>query len=201
MTDRCGHTWGACPPADGQPHVCAADPGHDGGHVCRCGHNSNSGWCRCGQWFLLGGRPRNGHGLRVCFEPEPVVPTTDHDNREETNMTNPNDTAIEVLARRRLELTARRDEIVEAIKQVDSAMLTLLQPGEAATVDGQPVWVVRSGNRRFSEDKAREVLPETLVESITVTETHLSGKVAKEILPPALYASACTTGRPFVAKA
>ena len=116
-------------------------------------------------------------------------------------MTNPNDSAVEVLARRRLELTAKRDEIVESIEQVDSALLTLLQPGEAAMIGDEPVWVVRSGNRRFSPDKAREVLPDTLVESITVTETRLDAKVAKEILPPALYAEVCTTGRPFVARA
>lgn len=116
-------------------------------------------------------------------------------------MTNPNDSALEVLARRRLELTARRDELTETIEQVDAALMTLLQPGEAALIDGEPVWVVRSGNRRFNPDKAREVLPETLVASITVTETRLDAKTAKEILPPRLYDEVCTEGRPFVAKA
>lgn len=117
-----------------------------------------------------------------------------------TNDTSTN-ASLEVLARRRLELTQRRDELTEAIAQVDAALMTLLAPGEAALIDGEPVWILRSGNRRFSADKAREVLPETLVAAITVTETHLDGKVAKEVLPPALYTEVCTEGRPFVAKA
>lgn len=118
-------------------------------------------------------------------------------------MTNTPDTtaAVEVLARRRLELTARREDIDATIAEVDAALMTLLQPGEAALIDGQPVWTVRSGNRRFSADKAREALPEPLLEAITVTETRLDGKVAKDVLPPALYAQACTEGKPFVAKA
>lgn len=118
-------------------------------------------------------------------------------------MTNTPDTtaSVEVLARRRLELTARRDDIVEAIEQVDQALLTLLEPGEAAKIGDEVVWVVRSGNRRFSADKARAVLPDTLIEAITVTETRIDAKAAKEVLPPALYAEVCTEGRPFVAKA
>lgn len=118
-------------------------------------------------------------------------------------MTNAPDStaAVEALARRRLELTARRDDITAAIDQVDEALMTLLQPGEAAQIDGDNIWVIRSGNRRFNPEKAREVLPETLINAITVTETHLDAKVAKEVLPPALYNEVCTEGRPFVAKA
>lgn len=116
-------------------------------------------------------------------------------------MTNPNDSAVEVLARRRLELTARRDELTESIEQVDAALLTLLQPGEAALVDGEPVWIVAPGNRRWNDDKAREVLPETLIEAITVTEPRIDPKLAKGQLPPDLWTACTVAGRPFVKKA
>lgn len=119
-------------------------------------------------------------------------------------MTNPptdKSTALEVLARRRLELTARREDLDATIAEVDAALMTLLEPGQSATIDGAPVWTLRHGNRRFNADKAREVLPETLIDAITVTETRLDSKVAKDVLPPALYVMACTEGKPFVAKA
>ncbi len=116
-------------------------------------------------------------------------------------MTNPNDSVVEVLARRRLALTARRDDLTESIEQVDQALLTLLQPGEAATIDGEPVWVVQPGNRRWNDDKAREVLPETLIEAITVTEPRIDPKLAKGQLPPDLYSACTVAGRPFVKKA
>ena len=47
--------------------------------------------------------------------------------------------AIEVLARPRLELTAKRDELTAAIEQVDQHLLALLEPGQTVEVDGQPV--------------------------------------------------------------
>lgn len=116
-------------------------------------------------------------------------------------MTNPNDSALEVLARRRLELTARRDELTETIEQVDAALLTLLQPGEAALIDGEPVWIVAPGNRRWNDDKAREVLPETLIEAITVIEPRIDRKLAKQVLPPALYLECTVQNKPHIAKA
>lgn len=116
-------------------------------------------------------------------------------------MTNPNDQALEVLARRRLELTARRDEIVDAISQVDTAIMTLLEPGEAATVDGNPVWIVQPGARRWNEDKAREVLPPMLLDACTITETRLDPKAAKAQLPPDLYAQCTVEGKPYVKRA
>lgn len=116
-------------------------------------------------------------------------------------MTNPNDSALEVLARRRLELTARREDIDASIAEVDAALMTLLQPGEAAQIDGEPVWIIQPGNRRWNEDKAREVLPEPLIDACTVTETHLDQKVAKGQLPPDLWIKCTVEGRPFVKKA
>lgn len=115
-------------------------------------------------------------------------------------MTNPNDSAIEVLARRRLELTARREDLDASIAEVDAALLTLLEPGEAAAIDGEPVWVVTAQNR-WSEAKAREVLPPVLIDACTVTESHLDAKTAKAQLPPDLYRQCCAEGRPFVRKA
>lgn len=115
--------------------------------------------------------------------------------------TTDNAAAIEVLARRRLELTHQLDELKHAVAQVDAALMTMLQPGDHADIDGQPVWTIRAGNARFNEAKARDVLPQELVEAATVTETHLSKDRAREILPPALYAECCVAGRPFVAKA
>lgn len=109
--------------------------------------------------------------------------------------------ALEVLARRRLELTAKRDDIDQAIADVDRALMDLLAPGESALIDNQPVWTVRPGNRRWNEDKAREALPGHVLDSITVTETRLDPKVAREVLPPALYAQCTVDGKPFVAKA
>ena len=109
--------------------------------------------------------------------------------------------AIEVLARRRLELTEQRDSLTAAIEQVDQHLLTLLQPGQTIEVNGEPAWSVRSGNRTWNERKAREVLPEQLLEAITVTEPRLDRTLAKEMLPPALYAECTTEGRPYVAKA
>jgi len=109
--------------------------------------------------------------------------------------------AIEVLARRRLELTHQRDKLTEAIEQVDQHLLTLLQPGETVAIDGEPAIAVRAGNRTWNERKAREVLPEQLLEAITVTEPRLDRTLAKEMLPPALYAECTTEGRPYVAKA
>ena len=117
-----------------------------------------------------------------------------------TNDTSTN-ASLEVLARRRLERTQRRDELTEAIAQVDAALTTLLAPGEAALIDGEPVWVLQPGNRRWNEDKAREVLPPPLIDACTVTETHLDAKTAKGQLPPDLYAACTVEGRPFVKKA
>ena len=107
--------------------------------------------------------------------------------------------AIEVLARRRLELTAKRDELTAAIEQVDQHLLALLEPGQTVDLDGQPVLAVRSGNRTWNDAKAREVLPEQLLDSITVTEPRLDRARAKELLPPALYLQCTTEGRPYVA--
>lgn len=118
-------------------------------------------------------------------------------------MTNTTDStaALDVLARRRIELVARRDDIAQAIADVDAALLVLLQPGETALVDGQPAWTVTAGNRRWNDDKARDVLPETLLDAITVTEPHIDPKTARGILPPDLYTACCTEGKPYVKKA
>ena len=116
-------------------------------------------------------------------------------------MTNPNDSAIEVLARRRLELTAKRDETLAAIAQVDEALMTLLQPGEAALIDGQPIWVIQQGANRWNEQKAREVLPDEQLDAITSTEPHIDRAKAKQVLPPALFLECTVPDRPHVAKA
>ena len=174
MSDCC-FEWGPATagPHQGWNHQCALTAGHTGPHQCAC---------------------------RITTPEFVVNPTHHQTERENSTMTNPNDSAIEVLARRRLELTAKRDDIDDSIAQVDAALMTLLQPGEAALIDGQPVWVVTSQNR-WSEAKAREVLPDVLIDSCTVTDTHLDAKVAKAQLPPDLYAKCTVSGKPFVRKA
>ena len=109
-----------------------------------------------------------------------------------------NTVAVEALAARRLDLKAQLEAIEADLKAVDAALLTLLEPGDVATFRGEPVWVVQRGAHRWNEAKAREVLPEVLIDAITVTKTTLDAKLAKAKLPPELYDSACVEGAPTI---
>jgi hypothetical protein len=176
MSDRCNQKWGGpldVGPHRGTAHWCGLPAGHNGGHQC------------------------------VCGIPEFVVQAPHHETERENTVTNTPDStaAIEALARRRLELTAKRDDITTAIAQVDEALMTLLQPGEAALIDGQPIWVVQQGANRWNEARARDVLPDELLDAITSTEPHIDRAKAKQVLPPALYVECCVPDRPHVAKA
>ena len=106
---------------------------------------------------------------------------------------------LEVLARRRLDLVEQREAITEAIARVDDELLRLLEPGEVAEVNGDAVWTVRRGARRFKAEKAREVLPAALIDAITVTEPTISMAKAKDVLPKVLYLECTVEGAPSIA--
>jgi len=112
--------------------------------------------------------------------------------------TTDNSTRLEALGRERLNAVYQRDEWDARVKQIDAEILALAEPGDTIDVGGEPAYIVTAGAHRWDEKKAREVLPETLVQMLTVTETKLDRKLAQAKLPPDLYRQACVEGKPQI---
>jgi hypothetical protein len=102
---------------------------------------------------------------------------------------------LEVLARRRLALVEQRDSISEQIKAIDAAIVNRIEVGATVEVDGHPVFRV-STRRTFDVDRARELLPDTVIEAATVPV--LDAKLLRSLMPPALVDAAMVEGNPFL---
>jgi hypothetical protein len=112
--------------------------------------------------------------------------------------TTDNSTRLEALGRERLNAVYQRDEWDARVKQIDAEILALAEPGDTIDVGGEPAYIITAGAHRWDEKKAREVLPDTLVQMLTVTETKLDRKLAQAKLPPDLYRQACVEGKPQI---
>ncbi len=112
--------------------------------------------------------------------------------------TTDNSTRLETLGRERLNAVYQRDEWAARVAQIDAEILALTEPGDTIDVGGEPAYIVTAGAHRWDEKKAREVLPDTLVQMLTVTETKLDRKLAQAKLPPDLYRQACVEGKPQI---
>ena len=111
---------------------------------------------------------------------------------------NTSDISLEALARERLAIMAQVEELEDRKKQIDATMMTMLDPGQVVEIDGAPVWRLQRGNRTFNEAKARGILTAEMVAAITVAETKVSSKQAKQVLPPALYDACTVEGNPSI---
>ena len=105
---------------------------------------------------------------------------------------------LEALARERLNAVYQRDEWDAKVKQIDAEILSLAEPGDTIDVGGEPAYIIATGAHRWDEKRAREVLPDALVQMLTVTETKLDRKLAQAKLPPDLYRQACVEGKPTI---
>jgi len=105
---------------------------------------------------------------------------------------------LEALGRERLNAVYQRDEWAARVAQIDAEILSLAEPGDTIDVGGEPAYIISHGAHRWDEKRAREVLPDALVQMLTVTETKLDRKLAQAKLPPDLYKSACTQGAPTI---
>lgn len=105
---------------------------------------------------------------------------------------------IEVLARRRLALLAQREEIDQAIAEVDARLLAACPVGERIEVDGQPVFRVQQ-RRTFDVEVAKRVVPAALIAAATVPT--VDAKALKALLPPAVLDACMVEGAVFVARA
>ncbi len=113
-------------------------------------------------------------------------------------MTTDNRARLEALGRERLNAVYQRDEWAARVASIDAEILALAEPGDTIDVGGEPAYIITFGPHRWDEAKAREVLPETLVQMLTVTETKLDRKLAQAKLPPDLYKQACVEGKPQI---
>lgn len=89
-------------------------------------------------------------------------------------------------AREIVEITALEKQLAErkaAAKQIIEKALAVGEQG--VSPDGEPLVAVRAGASRFDPDKATQVLPSNLLESIMVTAP--DAKRAKAVLAPGLY--------------
>lgn len=91
------------------------------------------------------------------------------------------------LAAQWADLEARRTHIVDRQDTIKTQLRELLGVGKHAA---GPLTVTVTPQRRFNPDLAREVLPASLLEAITLPT--VSTAAAREILAPALY-TACMT--------
>lgn len=84
-------------------------------------------------------------------------------------------------------LNAQAEEIDGEVRALKAVLRQRLAVGQAGVVNGQKV-VTLSPNRRFDPELARQVVPSDLIPSIS--STSIDSKLAKALLPPALYEAA-----------
>ncbi len=105
---------------------------------------------------------------------------------------------LEALGRERLNAVYQRDEWAARVAQIDAEILSLAEPGDTIDVGGEPAYIIATGAHRWDEKRAREVLPDALVQMLTVTETKLDRKLAQAKLPPDLFRSCTIAGKPSI---
>lgn len=100
-------------------------------------------------------------------------------------------------AREIVEITAQEKALAERKARAKQIVEKALAVGERGiSPDGELLVAVRGGAARFDADKAAEVLPANLLESIMVTAP--DGKRAKAILAPGLFDLCVTYNKPSV---
>lgn len=93
-------------------------------------------------------------------------------------------------------LNAQAEEIDGEIRALKAVLRQRLAAGQAGTVNGEKV-VTLTPNRRFDPALAAQVVPSDLLPSISTTS--IDSKLAKAVLPPALYEAAMReVGEPVV---
>jgi len=107
-------------------------------------------------------------------------------------------TDVQTDARRRLALLAQREEIDQALAEVDARLLAACPVGERIEVDGQPVFRVQQ-RRTFDVEVAKRVVPAALIAAATVPT--VDAKALKALLPPAVLDACMVEGAVFVARA
>lgn len=106
------------------------------------------------------------------------------------------DQTLKATVTRLLEIREARLLLDAEEANLKNIVRTHIPPGQAGTVNGEPVVTV-SVNRRFNPDLAQKALPAELLTLITVPTVH--GPTAKKTLPPALYeACMAEVGEPVV---
>lgn len=96
-------------------------------------------------------------------------------------------------------LQAHKREIEAKITEVKARVLDAVAAGELEEgdaikgPDGKVAVSIRHGGSRFDPIKAAQVLPEPLIEMVTVTT--IDSKVAKAKLPPDMYRKCMTDGK------
>jgi len=105
---------------------------------------------------------------------------------------------VQTDARRRLALLAQREEIDQALAEVDARLLAACPVGERIEVDGQPVFRVQQ-RRTFDVEVAKRVVPAALIAAATVPT--VDAKALKALLPPAVLDACMVEGAVFVARA
>jgi len=106
------------------------------------------------------------------------------------------------LAIERLDLIAQRDDLDGRIKTIDAQILAAAQPGDTLTdPEGNPVWTIKKGAAKWDATKARDILTPEQQAAAEITETKLDPKIARSLLPPALYSLCTSAGRPSIVKA
>lgn len=105
---------------------------------------------------------------------------------------------LEDLAAKLADLQAQADSIAEAITETKAQILMIADVGDLLSVNGEPLYRVQAGSRRFAEAQARKVLPADIIDAATVTEPRLDSKRLRDLVPPALWDACCTVGAPAI---
>lgn len=95
-------------------------------------------------------------------------------------------------------LAARRKELDERINELKAKVADLgVEVGTTVnTSAGDPAFTVRVTGRRFDPVVAAQVLPQPLIDMVTVPT--IDAKVAKAKLPPEMYSQCMTPGKESV---
>jgi len=99
------------------------------------------------------------------------------------------------IAEELIKLHSQQRELQDRIAELKTALLDsgLEEGTKVTTADGVLAAVIRRNGARFDEVTAREVLPEALLDMITVRA--VDPKVAKAKLPPEMYAKCRKPGK------
>ena len=93
-------------------------------------------------------------------------------------------TDTETIARRLAAIDAEIEDLQAARKDLAAMLIAAVGVGGSVAIDGTPAYRVGERKGDFDPAKAREVLPEELIESATLPT--LDTKVLRSLMPPAL---------------
>lgn len=96
-------------------------------------------------------------------------------------------------------INEQKKEIDERIAQIKARLLAdpnLTTGTKIADKEGKPIAAIRIGGTRFDPVQAAQVLPDALLDMVSVKQP--DGKVAKAKLPPEMYKQCLKQGRPTV---